>query len=167
MPKITRNDVEHVAALAQLSPDEATKDRLLEQMNDILAYMDKLKRNWTRPKSSRRCTQCPMTNVFRDDVLGASLEREQGAEKRGRKRTAKYSLCRAFLDVDNTGMNCGLRIDDEMGRNGRNLTDSNHVALTHLSACTSRFCASAYSPKVSDLCHMKVVIGSKSIFSSS
>ncbi len=98
MPKITRDDVEHVAALAQLSPDEATKDRLLEQMNDILAYMDKLNELDT---SSVEPTMhaMPMTNVFRDDVLGASLEREQ-ALKNAPKTDGEYFLVPRILDVE-------------------------------------------------------------------
>ena len=98
MPKITRDDVEHVAALAQLSPDEATKDRLLEQMNDILAYMDKLNELDTS-KVEPTMHAMPMTNVFRDDVLGASLEREQ-ALKNAPKTDGEYFLVPRILDVE-------------------------------------------------------------------
>ncbi|MCX5757142.1 MAG: Asp-tRNA(Asn)/Glu-tRNA(Gln) amidotransferase subunit GatC [Candidatus Hydrogenedentes bacterium] len=98
MPKITLDDVEHVAALAQLSPDEATKDRLLEQMNDILAYMDKLNELDTSNVEPTMHAM-PMTNVFRDDVQGASLEREQ-ALKNAPKTDGEYFLVPRILDVE-------------------------------------------------------------------
>lgn len=98
MPKITRDDVEHVAALAQLSPDEATKDRLLQQMSDILGYMDKLNELDTTGVEPTMHAM-PMTNVFRDDVVVASLEREQ-ALKNAPKTDGEYYLVPRILDVE-------------------------------------------------------------------
>ena len=42
MSKITKADVEYVAGLAQLTLDDATKEKLVDEMGDILAYMEKL-----------------------------------------------------------------------------------------------------------------------------
>jgi len=98
MPKITRDDVEHVAALAQLSPDEATKDRLLQQMSDILAYMDKLNELDTSGVEPTMHAM-PMTNVFRDDEVRPSLEREQ-ALKNAPKTDGEYFLVPRILDVE-------------------------------------------------------------------
>ena len=42
MPKITTQDVEYVAGLAQLVLDDESKQRLVEEMGEILSYMDKL-----------------------------------------------------------------------------------------------------------------------------
>ena len=98
MPKITRDDVEHVAALAQLSPDEATKDRLLQQMNDILSYMDKLNELDTSGVEPTMHAM-PMTNVFRDDAVRPSLDRGQ-ALKNAPKTDGEYFLVPRILDVE-------------------------------------------------------------------
>ena len=42
MAKITTEDVEYVAGLAQLILDDDSKERLVHEMGDILNYMDKL-----------------------------------------------------------------------------------------------------------------------------
>ena len=42
MAKITLEDVEYVASLAQLTLDDEAKQRLLKEMGDVLAYVDKL-----------------------------------------------------------------------------------------------------------------------------
>ena len=42
MAKITTDDVEYVAGLAQLILDDDTKERLVQEMGNILSYMDKL-----------------------------------------------------------------------------------------------------------------------------
>ena len=42
MAKITTQDVEYVAGLAQLILDDDSKERLVHEMGDILEYMDKL-----------------------------------------------------------------------------------------------------------------------------
>lgn len=98
MPKITRADVDHVAALAQLSPDDATKDRLLQQINDILAYMDKLNELDTSNVEPTMHAM-PMSNVFRDDVLGESLDRD-AALRNAPKTDGEYFLVPRILDVD-------------------------------------------------------------------
>ncbi|HOV74322.1 MAG TPA: Asp-tRNA(Asn)/Glu-tRNA(Gln) amidotransferase subunit GatC [Candidatus Hydrogenedentes bacterium] len=98
MPKITRDDVEHVAALAQLSPDETTKDRLIQQMNDILSYMDKLNELDTSGVEPTMHAM-PMTNVFRDDTVCPSLDREQ-ALKNAPKTDGEYFLVPRILDVE-------------------------------------------------------------------
>jgi aspartyl-tRNA(Asn)/glutamyl-tRNA(Gln) amidotransferase subunit C len=75
MSKITLEDVEYVAALAQLSLDDATKERLLHEMSDILGYIDKLSALDTEGVDPMMHAM-EMTNVFRADEVGTSLSRE-------------------------------------------------------------------------------------------
>ncbi len=75
MSKISTNDVEYVASLAQLELDEAAKERLVQEMGEILAYMDKLNElDTTNVEPMMHAME--MTNVFREDVLEPSIPHE-------------------------------------------------------------------------------------------
>ncbi len=76
MSKITKQDVEYVAGLAQLRLDEAAKERLVREMGDILAYMDQLNELDTSNVEPMMHAM-EMTNVFRQDVVKPSLPREE------------------------------------------------------------------------------------------
>ena len=76
MGKITKADVEYVAGLAQLSLDDAAKERLVTELGSILAYMDKLNELDTSDVEPMMHV-LEMTNVFRDDVVGESLPRQR------------------------------------------------------------------------------------------
>lgn len=72
MSKITTKDVEYVAGLAQLELDAAAKERLVQEMGEILAYMDKLNElDTTNVEPMMHAME--MTNVFREDVVEASI----------------------------------------------------------------------------------------------
>lgn len=79
MAKITSEDVDYVAGLAQLSLDEEAKACLVKEMGDILAYMDKLNELDTSDVEPMMHVQ-GMTNVYREDVVGDSLDREAALE---------------------------------------------------------------------------------------
>lgn len=73
---VTVRDVDHVATLARLSFTDEEKARLVAQLNQILAYMEQLNTLETgnvEPLSH----VVDLRNVFRDDVLRASLPREE------------------------------------------------------------------------------------------
>jgi len=73
---VTLKDVEHVAALARLSFSEEEKARLVEELNEILRYMDQLNRLDTsnvEPLSH----VIELSNVFRDDVMRPSYPQEE------------------------------------------------------------------------------------------
>ena len=98
MGKIGKQDVEYVAGLAQLSLDEAAKDRLVKEMGDILSYMDKLNElDTTNIEPTMHALA--MTNVFRDDVVAGSLERET-ALMNAPKSDGEYFLVPRILDVE-------------------------------------------------------------------
>jgi aspartyl-tRNA(Asn)/glutamyl-tRNA(Gln) amidotransferase subunit C len=73
---VTIKDVEHVAELARLQFTEAEKERLRHQLNQILAYMEKLNEIDTthvEPLSH----VAGVSNVFREDSMRPSSPREE------------------------------------------------------------------------------------------
>lgn len=75
MSKISKKDVSYVAALAQLRLDDAAQERLVREMGDILAYMDKLN-SLNTDGVEPMMHALAMTNVLREDKTGAPLSRE-------------------------------------------------------------------------------------------
>jgi aspartyl-tRNA(Asn)/glutamyl-tRNA(Gln) amidotransferase subunit C len=64
--KITKEEILHVAHLARLELDEAAIEKYADQIGEVLAYVDMLKRLDTqgiRPTSHA----ISLTNAFRDD----------------------------------------------------------------------------------------------------
>jgi aspartyl-tRNA(Asn)/glutamyl-tRNA(Gln) amidotransferase subunit C len=75
-PKITIQDVEHVARLARLELSGAEKERMRRELDGILSYIDRLRALDTtgvEPTSHA----VPLTNVMRDDVERPSLPRDE------------------------------------------------------------------------------------------
>jgi len=75
-PKITLQEVEHVARLARLELSGAEKERMRRELDGILSYIDKLRALDTtgvEPTSHA----VPLTNVLRDDVEKPSLPRDE------------------------------------------------------------------------------------------
>ena len=73
---IERKDVEHVARLARLALTDAELEKMREQLNGILAYIEKLNALDTtdvEPTSHA----VPVVNVMRDDVPGECLSRDE------------------------------------------------------------------------------------------
>jgi aspartyl-tRNA(Asn)/glutamyl-tRNA(Gln) amidotransferase subunit C len=76
---ITREDVEHVAELARLELTAAEKEQFIAQLNSILTYIEKLSELNTagvEPTSH----VLPMSNVFRDDEVRPSLDRDRALQ---------------------------------------------------------------------------------------
>ena len=73
---IQRKDVEHVARLARLALTDAEIERMREQLNGILTYIEKLNELDTsdvEPTSHA----VPLVNVMRDDEAAPCLSREE------------------------------------------------------------------------------------------
>jgi aspartyl-tRNA(Asn)/glutamyl-tRNA(Gln) amidotransferase subunit C len=73
---IERKDVEHVARLARLALTDAELEKMREQLNGILAYIEKLNALQTEgvePTSHA----VPMVNVMREDAPGPCLPRDE------------------------------------------------------------------------------------------
>jgi len=72
---ISRQDVEHVARLARLALDDAELERMREQLNGILGYIDTLRALDTagvEPTSHA----VPLVNVMREDAERPCLSRD-------------------------------------------------------------------------------------------
>jgi aspartyl-tRNA(Asn)/glutamyl-tRNA(Gln) amidotransferase subunit C len=72
---ITREDVEHVAELARLELTAAEKEQFIGQLNTILTYIEKLNELDTTAVEPTSHV-IPMSNIFRDDEVRASLARD-------------------------------------------------------------------------------------------
>ena len=72
---ISREDVERVARLARLALGEAELDRMREQLNAILGYIDKLRElDITNVEPTSHAV--PLVNVTREDDVVPSLPPE-------------------------------------------------------------------------------------------
>lgn len=99
MSKITKEDVAYVASLAQLELDEAAQERLVQEMGEILNYMDKLNALDTEHVEPMMHA-LEMSNVFREDVVGASLSRD-AALQNAPQHDDEYFIVPKILENDN------------------------------------------------------------------
>lgn len=98
MTKLTVRDVEYVAELAHLTLDDAAKERLADELGEILAYMDKMNElDTSRVEPMMHALE--MTNVFRPDVIEPSLPRET-ALMNAPKSDGEYFLVPKILDAE-------------------------------------------------------------------
>jgi len=73
--KITKQEVEHVAKLARLELSEQEKEKLTDQLSNILTYVETL--NGLDTKGVEPTAHVlDLRNVMRDDVAAPSLPRE-------------------------------------------------------------------------------------------
>jgi aspartyl-tRNA(Asn)/glutamyl-tRNA(Gln) amidotransferase subunit C len=85
---VTVKDVEHVAALARLAFSEEEEQKLTEQLNAILHYMEQL--NALDTANVEPLSQVvALTNVFRPDALVPGVSREE-ALRNAPARTEKF-----------------------------------------------------------------------------
>ena len=73
--KVTKDDLETVAVLSRLEIPAAQQDTYLQQMDSILTYMDNLAAVDTTDVQPTTYA-LPMQNVFREDEVRPSLDRE-------------------------------------------------------------------------------------------
>jgi aspartyl-tRNA(Asn)/glutamyl-tRNA(Gln) amidotransferase subunit C len=71
-PRISREDVQHVARLSRLELAEAELVRMQAELNSILAYIDKL-RSVDTAGVAPTSHAVPLTNVMREDEPRPSL----------------------------------------------------------------------------------------------
>ena len=73
--KVTKQDMENVAVLSRLSIPEADAEKYTSQLEAFLEYVENLK---SVPTDDIKPTTyaLPMQNVFREDVVKPSLDRE-------------------------------------------------------------------------------------------
>lgn len=74
--KITREQVEHVAHLARLNLTEEEKDSMTKDMAAIIGFADQINAlDIADVKPTDHVI--PINNVFRDDVIAPSMDREK------------------------------------------------------------------------------------------
>ena len=75
-PRLTRDDVAHVARLARLRLDDAELDEFTEQLANVLAHAEDIER-LDADEVEPTAHPLPLRNVFRDDVVRASVDRDE------------------------------------------------------------------------------------------
>jgi aspartyl-tRNA(Asn)/glutamyl-tRNA(Gln) amidotransferase subunit C len=94
---ISREDVEHVARLARLALGDAEIERMREQLNGILAYIDKLRALDTggvEPTSHA----VPLVNVMRDDDTRPCLTQDEALANAPDRSGAFFRVPRIIED---------------------------------------------------------------------
>lgn len=76
MTKLSRNEVLHIAKLANLNLDEKEIERFSSQLSETLEYVERLKKMKTE-KVKPTFQTSGLKNVFREDEVVPSLTQEQ------------------------------------------------------------------------------------------
>ena len=73
--KVTKKDMENVAVLSRLAIPADKEEQYTNQLNDVLTYMENL--NSINTDDVQPIAHVlPISNVFRDDVVKESLDRD-------------------------------------------------------------------------------------------
>ena len=89
--KITKQEVEHVAKLARLELSEQEKEKLTDQLSNILTYVEKLNElDTTGVEPTAHVLD--INNVMRDDVAGVSLPQEKALANAPEKAAGHYKV---------------------------------------------------------------------------
>lgn len=75
--KISKKDIEYIANLSRIQLTVKEEDVFINQLNDILSYINKLNKLDTE-KVKPLLYPLNISNVLRDDNLGTSFLREEG-----------------------------------------------------------------------------------------
>lgn len=98
MAKITLDDVAYVAGLAQLKLSEDAQAQMARELEAVLSYFEKLNEVDTSDVEPMMHV-VEVTNVFREDIVGESLPREQ-ALLNAPKTDGEYFLVPRILDTE-------------------------------------------------------------------
>jgi len=91
--KITRLEVEHVAKLARLELSDQEKEKLTDQLSNILTYVEKLNELDTKNVAPTSHV-LDITNIMRDDAPGQSLPQERALANAPEKAAGHYKVPR-------------------------------------------------------------------------
>jgi aspartyl-tRNA(Asn)/glutamyl-tRNA(Gln) amidotransferase subunit C len=89
--KISRQEVEHVAKLARLELSDQEKEKLTDQLSNILTYVEKLNELDTKgiePTSH----VLDIRNVMRDDAVRPGLSQERALANAPEKAAGHYKV---------------------------------------------------------------------------
>ena len=94
---VTIKDVEHVASLARLSFSEEEKEKLVRELNEILAYMEQL--NSVDTTDVEPLSQViELSNVFREDTPKPCLSREDALKNAPAKNEKFFKVPKVIGD---------------------------------------------------------------------
>jgi aspartyl-tRNA(Asn)/glutamyl-tRNA(Gln) amidotransferase subunit C len=94
---ITREDVEHVARLSRLALGEAEVERMREQLDGILSYIDTLRAlDTTGVEPTAHAV--PQLNVMREDQLRACLSQDEALANAPDRSDAFFRVPRIIED---------------------------------------------------------------------
>ena len=89
--KISKQEVEHVARLARLELAEEEKDKLIDQLSNILTYVETL--NGLDTKGVEPTSHVlDIKNVMRDDISAPGLPQEQALANAPEKAAGHYKV---------------------------------------------------------------------------
>ncbi len=89
--KITRQEVEHVAKLARLELSDQEKEKLTDQLSNILTYVEKLNELDTKGVEPTAHV-LDINNVMRSDVPEESLTQERALANAPEKAAGHYKV---------------------------------------------------------------------------
>jgi aspartyl-tRNA(Asn)/glutamyl-tRNA(Gln) amidotransferase subunit C len=90
---LTRDEVLHVATLARLSLETAEIELFTRQLNDILAYVEKLQELDTSGLPPLTHV-VPLSNVFREDTVTPCLDRDAALDNAPAKEAGAFLVPR-------------------------------------------------------------------------
>lgn len=76
MPKLNKETIKQLTRLCRIDCTEEEQDKLLKDLDKILDYIEQLQEINTDDVAPCHHVLEGMSNVFRDDTVGATLDRE-------------------------------------------------------------------------------------------
>ncbi|MEK6697716.1 MAG: Asp-tRNA(Asn)/Glu-tRNA(Gln) amidotransferase subunit GatC [Nitrospirota bacterium] len=89
--KISKQEVEHVAKLARLEFSQQEKEKLTQQLSNILTYVEKLGELDTKGVEPTSHV-LDIKNVMRDDVIAGSLPQDRALANAPEKAAGHYKV---------------------------------------------------------------------------
>ena len=93
--KVTKKDIENVAVLSRLSIPEEDQEQTIQDLDEILTYMDNLQSVPTddvKPTTYAR----PIQNVFREDEVRETLPREAALQNAPLRENGYFKVPRVL-----------------------------------------------------------------------
>ena len=93
---VSLKEIEKIAHLARLNLNESEKDKFIDQINQILIYVEKLNELNTEDVETLSHT-LDLTNVFRDDILKESISQERALENAPEKTDKFFKVPKVVI----------------------------------------------------------------------
>ena len=93
--KVTKKDIENVAVLSRLSIPEEDQEQTIQDLDEILTYMDNLQSVPTDDVKPTTYT-LPIQNVFREDEVRETLPREAALQNAPLRENGYFKVPRVL-----------------------------------------------------------------------